>query len=40
MPDLPGYYMPHCVNCYATSHSVHNCPYNDDDEEGDDDDAQ
>ena len=37
MPDLPGYYMPHCTNCYASTHSVHNCPYNDD-EEGDDDD--
>ena len=37
MTDLPGYYMPHCVNCYATSHSVHNCPYNNDDDQGDDD---
>lgn len=29
MPDLPGYYMPHCTNCMAITHSVHNCPYND-----------
>lgn len=34
MPDLPGYYMPSCVNCMASTHSVHNCPYNN---EGDDD---
>ena len=33
MTDLPGYYKPHCVNCYATSHSVHNCPYNEEEEE-------
>ena len=31
--DLPGYYMPHCVNCMATSHSAHNCPYNEEEEE-------
>ena len=35
MTDLPGYYMPHCTNCYATSHSVHTCPYTED-EEGED----
>jgi len=34
MTDQPGYYMPHCVNCMASTHSVHNCPY---DDEGDDD---
>lgn len=35
MSDLPGYYMPHCTNCMASTHSVHNCLYND---EGDHDD--
>ena len=39
MTDLPGYYMPHCTNCYATSHSAHNCPYNNDDEDEGNDDA-
>ena len=36
MTDLPGYYMPHCVNCMAISHSAHNCPYNDDEGPNDD----
>lgn len=32
MTDLPGYYMPHCTNCMASTHSVHNCPYLEDDD--------